>query len=67
MKKDEHLARKMYDVYCVVVGGKAFNGDTLPDSDTFFSDDTKMKQRNAWIAAADCAINILSEDENGEL
>jgi hypothetical protein len=26
----EELAMKMYDDYCHVVGGKAFNGDNLP-------------------------------------
>lgn len=59
--QNEALARKMYDVYCTAVGGKAYNGDPLPDSDTFFADKTKELQSKAWIAAADQAILEIGE------
>jgi hypothetical protein len=60
MDKKEPLARKMYDDYCEAVGGKVFNGDSLPRSDEFFTDETKQKQANAWRVAAQSAIDFLS-------
>ena len=45
-------AARMYDAYCAAVGGVAFNGDRLPDWNTFRSDESKAKQSNAWIEAA---------------
>ena len=48
----EQKAGIMYEAYCVAVGGKAFNGDPLPDWQKFRSDATKEKQSSAWIAAA---------------
>ena len=60
MNKDEELARKMYDVYVTV------SGLNLADSDDLFKN-TSSKVVKGWIAAADCAINILSVDEDGEL
>jgi len=59
MNRKEFLAREMYDTYCVEVGGKAFNGDDLPKSGEFFSDQTKTKQANAWRKAAEKAIDLL--------
>lgn len=56
----ETLAHRMYDVYCRRVGGKAFNGLPLPSSKEFFKDDTKTEQAEAWIAAADEAIFLLT-------
>lgn len=53
------LAKRMYDTYCEKVGGKAFNGDPLPGSEEFFADETKKKQSDAWLAAADVAIDIF--------
>lgn len=52
----EILAGKLYGVYCVAVGGKAFNGDALPDWQTFRADQSKLKQSTAWIAVAEKAI-----------
>ena len=43
------IAKQLYTTYCEAVGGKAFNGDPLPDWETFSSDETKKKQSNAWI------------------
>lgn len=54
------LAKKMYDVYCEAVGGVAFNGDPLPKSEEFFSDESKRKQSNAWDESAKAAIVFLA-------
>lgn len=48
----DQLASKLYTKYCEAVGGKAFNGDPLPDWDTFRADLTKIKQSSAWIEVA---------------
>lgn len=58
MKKDV-LAKKIYTTYCEAVGGKAYNGDPLPDAETFFNDPTKEKQANAWRLAAKEPEEIL--------
>lgn len=42
------LAKRLYDTYCEAVGGVAFNGDKLPNSEEFFTDNSKIKQREAW-------------------
>lgn len=57
--KLEQLAHKMYDDYCVMVGGKAFNGDPLPGSGEFFADPTKEKQANAWRGTAKTAVVFI--------
>lgn len=51
----EKLAKILYDKYCEAVGGKAFNGDDLPKSEEFFSDESKQKQVNAWRLVAEIA------------
>lgn len=56
------LAEHIYTVYCREVGGKAFNGDPLPDWKTFASDPTKKKQSEAWLAAASAAIFKFNDD-----
>lgn len=56
MKK---VAMAMYDEYCKVVGGKAYDGRPLPTAKEFFADDTKQKQQRGWLAAASKAIEIL--------
>lgn len=63
---NDTLAKKIYDKYCAAVGGKAYNGDDLPNSEEFFTDPTKEKQANAWRAAChetqellyNCALNL---------
>jgi hypothetical protein len=55
----ETVAKAIYTTYCAAVGGKAFNGDPLPDWETFSADETKQVQVNAWLAAADRAIELL--------
>lgn len=52
MPKVEALACNLYSAYCTAVGGKAFNGDPLPDWITFRADPNKQKQVNAWIEVA---------------
>lgn len=52
----EILAGKMYDAYCQAVGGKAFNGDDLPKWEAFRADPNKLVQSNAWVVAANVAI-----------
>ena len=42
----------MYTAYCEHVGGRAFNGDPLPDWETFKADPKKEKQSGGWISAA---------------
>lgn len=59
----EYIASELYRVYCEAVGGKAFNGDTLPDWETFYTDETKAKQANAWLTAADRATQLLASAE----
>lgn len=59
MINDEYIASELYRVYCDAVGGKAFNGDPLPDWETFRADPAKQKQSNAWLVAARRAMEIL--------
>ncbi len=57
----EIVAEELYTAYCAAVGGKAFNGDPLPDWKTFVADPEKQKQAEAWRAAADRAMQLLSD------
>lgn len=54
--KEITVARELYELYCDEVGGKAFNGDKLPNWDSFRADPNKAKQSDAWIAVARRAI-----------
>lgn len=54
---EEHAAL-LYQTYCAAVGGLAFNGDPLPDWETFASDPGKTKQVDAWLAVARQSLNI---------
>lgn len=56
----ETLAGKLYEEYCKAVGGKAFNGDVLPDWNSFRADPSKQKQSDAWVAVARQAIIELA-------
>jgi hypothetical protein len=53
------VAKELYTTYCVAVGGVAFNGEPLPDWDTFVADPAKKKQSDAWLSAADRALDLL--------
>lgn len=56
----ERIAGILYEEYCKQVGGKAFNGDPLPDWATFRGDSNKRKQSDAWVAVAEKAYGVLS-------
>lgn len=55
----EILAGLLYNAYCADVGGKAFNGDPLPEWNLFRGDPSKLKQSKAWVVAASIAIETL--------
>lgn len=55
----ETRAADMYTTYCAAVGGKAFNGDPLPDWVTFANDPAKFKQAQAWRLIAERAYSAL--------
>jgi hypothetical protein len=55
----EKIAASMYTAYCKSVGGKAFNGDPLPEWFEFRRDPNKKTQSNAWISAALVAFQKL--------
>jgi hypothetical protein len=57
--KLECFAGKLYETYCTEVGGKAFNGDSLPDWQTFRADPAKRKQSDAWVVVAQTAVLFL--------
>lgn len=59
----EKLADILYSNYCAYVGGKAFNGDPLPDWAAFSADPNKELQANAWRKVADDAIRYTKEFE----
>ena len=54
----EKIAGNLYEEYCAQVGGKAFNGDPLPDWQTFRADPSKQKQSQAWVAVAHKAFEL---------
>ena len=55
------LAEHFYHVYCNSVGGKAFNGDTLPVWKDFYKDPNKKLQSKAWIEVAKEAMIVLCD------
>ncbi len=55
----EALAGRLYNTYCVAVGGKAFNGDPLPLWKDFSDDAKKAVQANGWRAVAVESIRAL--------
>lgn len=60
----ETVAEQLYAAYCAAVGGKAFNGDPLPQWKEFRADPSKQKQSDAWVAAGDRAISFLLTDNS---
>ncbi len=56
----EKIAGALYEEYCRQVGGKAFNGDPLPDWKTFRADPAKQKQSDAWVAVARSAFEFFA-------
>lgn len=55
----EDFAARLYETYCVAVGGKAFNGDPLPLWVEFRADPKKKTQSDAWVRAAEEAVRIM--------
>lgn len=55
----EDIAEELYTTYCAAVGGKAFNGDSLPDWETFRGDPKKQVQVLAWLRTAERAVEII--------
>jgi hypothetical protein len=60
MLNEEVIASELYTTYCAAVGGVAFNGDPLPDWQTFATDPKKQKQVEAWRATARRAMELLT-------
>lgn len=63
----DKLAEKLYENYCREVGGKAFNGDPLPNWKDFSSDPNKQKQSNAWVSVAVGAVGVMYDASQEEL
>ena len=60
--KPEELAKQLYESYCKDVGGKAYNGDDLPNWKDFSKHPDKQVQVNAWHKVADNAILLLNTE-----
>ncbi len=54
-------AIELYDVYAAAVGGKAWDGCTLPSGTEFMHDPAKQKQADAWRAVAAHVIKLPVE------
>jgi len=54
----DKIAGQLYEEYCVQVGGKAFNGDRLPNWEEFRADPSKKKQSDAWLSVASKAFDL---------
>ncbi len=52
----EKMAGELYTIYCQAMGGKAFNGDPLPNWEKFRADEKKKVQSDAWMTCARHAI-----------
>ena len=52
----ETWVSQMYFVYCREVGGVAYDGNPLPDWETFKNDPAKKKQCHAWYAMGKAAL-----------
>lgn len=56
----EQIAGQLYETYCHLVGGIAFNGDALPNWEEFSKDESKQKQANGWRGVASKALEVFS-------
>lgn len=56
----ETIAGQLYDVYCKEVGGKAYDGKSLPSWQDFRNDPSKRTQSDAWVKVAIAAKSYLS-------
>lgn len=57
----EEIAGQLYESYCHLVGGKAFNGDLLPSWEEFSTDTSKELQANGWRGVASKAMEIFNQ------
>lgn len=64
MYDTEALAGQLYDAYCKVVGGKAFNNDPLPTWKDFRADPNKKRQSDGWVVVAELAVQALVTAED---
>lgn len=55
---EDEIANDLYTKYCVAVGGKAYNGDSLPTWREFRDNPLKNKQSEGWIVVAKAAIEL---------
>jgi len=60
----EETAKKFYEEYCDAVGGRAHDGEPLPDWDMFFADPKKAKQSAAWLQVAKVACEAFNDGIN---
>lgn len=67
MVDDTILAGEMYTAYCAAVGGKAYNGDPLPDWPTLCDDPSKQKIVAGWMAAANAAHEMRPQRKHRAL
>jgi len=51
-------AGQLYECYCEAVGGVAYDGKPLPNWQEFYSDPSKKKQSNGWIAVAEYVLGV---------
>ena len=56
----ETVVNHLYTTYCAAVGGRAFNGDLLPDWEAFRADPSKKLQSDAWVRIAERAIELIT-------
>jgi hypothetical protein len=54
------IAGYLYEEYCKSVGGKAHDGQPLPNWATFILDTAKATQAKGWLDVAQRAVHILS-------
>lgn len=54
----EAIAETLYETYCKAVGGKAFNGDPLPNWKEFAADPKKKPQADGWREVAIAATRL---------
>ena len=58
----DRVAAHFYAVYCDSVGGKAWNGDSLPDWAALNADPAKARIIEAWKAVARAALGFNPVD-----
>ena len=59
MISKESIAKDLYTIYCIEVGGKAFNGLPLPEWEEFYNDSEKQIQVRAWLAIGQKVLDMI--------